>query len=87
MKINSLKLGTLIFWFVSSRPFQRAIAGLILLSGRYFSAIPLSSWHQPVVLGMLLQRRPTDKKLAQGDVPPLLLKNEETDGPKSPLVS
>ena len=28
-----------------------------------------------------------DKKLAQGDVPPLLLKNEETDGPKSPLVS
>ena len=34
-----------------------------------------------------LQGEPLDKKLAQGDVPPLLLKNEESDGPKSPLVS
>ena len=29
-----------------------------------------------------LQGEPTDKKLAQGDVPPLLLKNEESDGPE-----
>ena len=35
----------------------------------------------------LVQGEPVDKKLAQGDVPPLLLKNEESDGPKSPLVS
>ena len=30
----------------------------------------------------LLQSEPVDKKLAQGDVPPLLLKNEESDGPE-----
>ena len=29
-----------------------------------------------------VQSEPVDKKLAQGDVPPLLLKNEESDGPE-----
>ena len=29
-----------------------------------------------------LQGDSVDKKLAQGDVPPLLLKNEESDGPE-----
>ena len=38
-------------------------------------------------LNTRVQGGSADKKLAQGDVPPLLLKNEETDGPKSPLVS
>ena len=29
-----------------------------------------------------VQSEPVDKKLAQGDVPPLLLKNEESGGPE-----